>query len=198
MKKLLLKVVIGIVAVPTITFGALFVTKEIPVVSKYVVAPLAQVSKKMGLPVIVMPSDNYFKQDAREIYDRAVSQYNGRVGEMGDYSIDEQMAKAQQTEGVSIYQNCFAGVKYGDLIIKPYEQFEKEWVEYSKEEYKNRKVPTQEEIDNYNANMHDANKEIEKQQKLIELNQELQNAQLNKDMEKVQQIQEQINELENQ
>ena len=46
--------------------------------------------------------------------------------------------------------------------------------------------------------MHDANKEIEKQQKLIELNQELQNAQLNKDMEKVQQIQEQINELENQ
>ena len=94
MKKLLLKVVIGIVAVPTITFGALFVTKEIPVVSKYVVAPLAQVSKKMGLPVIVMPSDNYFKQDAREIYDRAVSQYNGRVGEMGDYSIDEQMAKA--------------------------------------------------------------------------------------------------------
>ena len=61
-----------------------------------------------------------------------------------------------------------------------------------------RSVPTQEEIDNYNANIQDANKEMEKQKKLIELNQELQNAQLNKDMEKVQQIQQQIEELENQ
>ena len=198
MKKILLKIIIGIIAVPTIIIGGLYLTRGIPSVSKYVVAPLAKLSQSIGVPVIVMPSDNYFKQEAREVYDQAVQNYNNRVLDLKDEPISEQMAKSHQTEGVTIYQNCFAGVKYGDLIIKPYEQFEKEWVEYSKEEYKNRKVPTQEEIDNYNANIQDANKEMEKQKKLIELNQELQNAQLNKDMEKVQQIQQQIEELENQ
>ncbi len=198
MKKILLKIIIGIIAVPTIIIGGLYLTRGIPAVSKYVVAPLAKLSQSIGVPVIVMPSDNYFKQEAREVYDQAVQNYNNRVLDLKDEQISEQMAKSHQTEGVTIYQNCFAGVKYGDLIIKPYEQFEKEWVEYSKEEYKNRKVPTQEEIDNYNANIQDANKEMEKQKKLIELNQELQNAQLNKDMEKVQQIQQQIEELENQ
>ena len=198
MKKILLKIIIGIIAVPTIIIGGLYLTRGIPAVSKYVVAPLAKFSQSIGVPVIVMPSDNYFKQEAREVYDQAVQNYNNRVLDLKDEPISEQMAKSHQTEGVTIYQNCFAGVKYGDLIIKPYEQFEKEWVEYSKEEYKNRKVPTQEEIDNYNANIQDANKEMEKQKKLIELNQELQNAQLNKDMEKVQQIQQQIEELENQ
>ncbi len=198
MKKILLKIIIGIIAVPTIIIGGLYLTRGIPAVSKYVVAPLAKLSQSIGVPVIVMPSDNYFKQEAREVYDQAVQNYNNRVLDLKDEPISEQMAKSHQTEGVTIYQNCFAGVKYGDLIIKPYEQFEKEWVEYSKEEYKNRKVPTQEEIDNYNANIQDANKEMEKQKKLIELNQELQNAQLNKDMEKVQQIQQQIEELENQ
>ncbi|MCI8470667.1 MAG: hypothetical protein HFJ35_04175 [Clostridia bacterium] len=160
MKKILLKIIIGIIAVPTIIIGGLYLTRGIPAVSKYVVAPLAKLSQSIGVPVIVMPSDNYFKQEAREVYDQAVQNYNNRVLDLKDEPISEQMAKSHQTEGVTIYQNCFAGVKYGDLIIKPYEQFEKEWVEYSKEEYKNRKVPTQEEIDNYNANIQDANKEM--------------------------------------
>lgn len=198
MKKVLIKLAIGIVAVPTVTLGALFITRDIPVVSKYVVAPLAQLSQSIGMPVIITPSDNYLKQYAREVYDHAVEQYNKRVLEMGDDPISEGMAKSHQTEGVTIYQNCFAGVKYGDLIIKPYEQFEKEWVEYCKEQYKNKKKPTQEEINNYNANTNKINAEMEKQQKLMQLEQDLQNAMQNKDTEKVKQIQQQINELENQ
>lgn len=200
MKKLLIKIVIGIVAVPTVTLGALFVTRDIPVVSKYVVKPLAQFSNKVGIPVIIVPSDNYFKQEAREVYDQAVEHHNKMVEYFGndDAPISEQMAKSHQTEGVTIYQNCVAGVQYADLIVKPYEQFEQEWVEYSKQEYKNRKAPTQEEINNYNSNIDKINAEMEKQQKLMQLQQDLSNAMNNKDTEKVKQIQQQINELENQ
>lgn len=197
MKKIWIKLVIGIVAVPTVTLGTLFVTKDIPVVSKYVVSPLARASKEMGLPVIIMPGDNYFKQEAREVYDQAVYQYN-RIQDKEMLVISEETAKRYHSEGVSLYQNYNAGVNYTQLIIKPYEQFEKEWVEYSKQEYKNRKVPTQEEINNYNANINKINAEMEKQEKLMQLNQDLQNAMNKKDTEKAKQIQEQINELENQ
>ena len=55
MKKILLKVVIGVIAIPTVTLGALFVTRNIPVVNEKVIEPLAQVTKNLGLPVIVKP-----------------------------------------------------------------------------------------------------------------------------------------------
>ena len=154
MKKVFVIIVIGIIAVPTVTLGAIWITKDIPIVSKYIVAPLAKASRSVGLPVVIMPSDQYFKKEAKEVYDQAVEHHNRMVEHFGDEDcpVSEQMEKSHQAEGVSIYQNCVAGVQYVDLIVKPYEQFEKEWVAYSKTEYKNRKVPTQEEINNYNAN----------------------------------------------
>lgn len=195
MKRLLLKVIIGIIAVPTVVLGAVVVTKDIPVVSKYVVAPMAKLSQNMGLPVIVIPSDNYFKEEAREVYDEAVRRYN-MWEDKENMIIGETQATNHNADGVSIYQNYNVGVSYAELQIKPYEQFEKEWIEYSKEFYKNSKKPTQKEIDNYNSNIKDINAEMEKQQRLIELNQELQNAQMNNDNELAEQIQQQINELQ--
>ena len=197
MKKKILKIAIGIVAVPTVAFGTLYVAKEIPVVSKYVVQPMAQFSQSVGIPVIIMPSDNYFKQEATEVYEEAIRRYNSYT-DKETMVITEMHVKNHNSDGVSVYQNYNAGVTYAELKIKPYEQFEKEWVEYSKDFYKNSKKPTQNDIDNYNNNTNKFNSELEKEQKLMELNQELQEAIQNRNTEKVTQLQQQIQELENQ
>ena len=42
MKKSILKVMIGIVAVPIVIIGGLYIVREIPVVSEYVIKPMAQ------------------------------------------------------------------------------------------------------------------------------------------------------------
>lgn len=55
MKKKILKIAIGIVAVPTVALGTLYATRNIPIVSEKVVMPLAQVSESIGLPVLVRP-----------------------------------------------------------------------------------------------------------------------------------------------
>ncbi len=198
MKKLLIKIAIGIVAVPTVVLGTLYVTREIPFVSQYVVKPMAQLSQSLGIPVIIMPGDNYFKEEAKERYEAAVNLYN-RISDKEELVINEEQAKGYNSEGVSIYQNYNAGVSYAELQIKPYEQFEKEWVEYSKEFYKNNYANiTKEDINKAQEEVNNASEKMEKQKKLSELYKELQNAQMNKDEEKEQQIKQQIEELENQ
>lgn len=172
MRKLLLKVVIGILAVPIVVFGGLYVTRGIPAVSKYVVAPMARLSQSIGMPVIVMPSDNYFKQEAKEVYEVAVARYNSFT-DKGTMIIGEQQAQNHNAEGVSVYQNYNPGVSYAELIIKPYEEFEKEWVEYSKEFYKTIKRPTKQDIEEYNKNVNQMNEQFENQLKLEELNKQL-------------------------
>lgn len=198
MKKILLKIIIGIVAVPTIAIGTLYLTRDISVVSEYIVKPMAQLSQNLGIPVLIIPSDNYFKKEAREVYDRTVEHHNDNVQRVGDIVLDETASKAHYSEGVSIYQNYNAGVKYADLIVKPYEQFEKEWVEYSKEFYKNSKKPSKQDIENYNNNINDAKSNLEKQQQLLELDEQLHKAILDKNEEKAKQLQQQIDELNNQ
>lgn len=198
MKKILLRIFIGIIAVPTVVLGTLYVTRGIPVVSKYVVMPLAKFSQNLGIPVVIMPSDNYFKEEAKERYEAAVNFYN-KISDKEELVINEEQAKGYNSEGISIYQNYNAGVSYAELQIKPYEQFEKEWVEYSKEFYKNNYTNiTKEDINKAQEEVNNASEKMEKQKRLSELYQELQNAQMNKNEEKEQQIKQQIEELENQ
>ena len=164
-KTLLLKIIIGIVAIPTVALGTIYLTRDIPVISKYVVVPLAKFSQNTGLPVIIMPGDNYFKEEAKERYNAGIAMYN-RISDKETLIINEERAKQYNSEGISLYQNYNAGVSYADLKIKPYEQFEQEWVEYSKEFYKNNYANvTKEDIQNAQDKMNNIKTEIEKQQK---------------------------------
>lgn len=143
MKKILLKVVIGVIAIPTVTLGALFVTRNIPVVNEKVIEPLAQVTKNLGLPVIVKPkiSEETMRKcigDLKYIYYVQRSCCEGTYPNEETDTIDEWLEKlgclnpeTQELQNIKAVNNQEGfGTKYFILLYSEKEGYNLTWREF--------------------------------------------------------------------
>lgn len=143
MKKILLKVVIGVIAIPTVTLGALFVTRNIPVVNEKVIEPLAQVTKNLGLPVIVKPkiSEETMRKcigDLKYIYYVQRSCCEGTYPNEETDTIDEWLKKSgcrnpetQELQNIKAVNNQEGfGTKYFILLYSEKEGYNLTWREF--------------------------------------------------------------------
>ncbi|MCR5146712.1 MAG: hypothetical protein K6B70_05155 [Clostridia bacterium] len=143
MKKVVLKVIIGIVAVPTVALGTLYVTRNIPVVNEKIVAPLANVANSIGLPVLVKPKIS--EETMRDWIANLKYIYNSKnivcEGEYPNYetdTIDEWLEKigcrnpeTQELQNVKVVntQEGF-GTKYFILLYSEKEGYNLTWREF--------------------------------------------------------------------
>ena len=143
MKKILLKVVIGVIAIPTVTLGALFVTRNIPVVNEKIVTPLAKAVNSIGLPVLVKPKIS--EETMRDWIGNLKYIYNSKSivceGEYPNYetdTIDEWLEKlgclnpeTQELQNIKAVNNQEGfGTKYFMLLYSEKEGYNLTWREF--------------------------------------------------------------------
>lgn len=225
MKKKILKIAIGIVAVPTVAFGTLYAAREIPVVSEKVVMPLAEVSESIGLPVLVRPKISeetmrqcignlkyiYYvqKSDCQGEYPNhktdTVNQWLEKLGCVNPETKDLQNIKAVNN------QEGF-GTEFFILLYSENQGYNMTWREFLEAHLRvvELRVASEEDIQRClqldleeNIPMNDpsvTNSDDDgifgKYQKRIELLDQQQEAMKNGDNEKIQQIQQQLDQLD--
>lgn len=225
MKNKILKIAIGIVAVPTVALGTLYTTREIPIVSEKVVMPLAQVSESIGLPVLVRPkiSEETMRKcigNLKYIYYEQRSCCEGTYPDSENSSLMKWLEKIgcldytkdgyQNIKKVNGYEGF--GTDFVILLYSEDEGYNMTWREFLEAHLRviELRVASEEDIQKClqldleeNIPMNDpsvTNSDDDgifgKYQKRIELLDQQQEAMKNGDNEKIQQIQQQLDQLD--
>ena len=225
MKKLILKIVIGIVAVPTVVLGGLYITRGIPAVSEKVIIPLAKVSENLGIPVIVKPkySDEMIRNHISVLKRHY---YVDKFSCPGDYpnsqidTISQWLEKIGCVNAEGDYQNVKSvnsqegfGTEYVVLLYSSSEGYNLTWREYL-EMYLNvidgetitkadkeraLELDLQENIPIYNSTNEITNPDyqeaLDKEQRYLELTQQCTEAYQNGEIEKAKELEQQIQQM---
>lgn len=226
MRKILLKVVIGVIAIPTVTLGALFVTRNIPVVNEKIVTPLAKAVNSIGLPVLVKPkiSEETMRKcigDLKYIYYVQRSCCEGEYPNCETDTIDEWLEKSgcrnpetQELQNIKAVNNQEGfGTKYFILLYSEKEGYNLTWREFletdlkvtelrrgaSEEDIKKcLQLDLEEDIPMNDLSISNSDDGIfSLYQKRTELSDQYQEAMKNGDKEKEKELQQQIEKLEN-
>lgn len=142
MKKIILKVIIGIVAVPTVAIGGLYIAREIPVVNEKVVMPLAKITSNIGIPIV---KSKYTDEMARKCIGNLKYIYYSQKfdcqGKYPNYKVDSIQQWLEKSGCLNLetmdYQNIKAinngegfGTEYFILLYSENEGYNLTWREY--------------------------------------------------------------------